>query len=57
MQKRTNIFEAATHNNSRSELRLDYGKVFGTNLRLGNLGVSGIDKDYLYFIFWCLLTN
>jgi hypothetical protein len=42
-QTRTQIVDAIYHSNSRSELRLDPQRVFLNNVRLGNLGVDGVD--------------
>ena len=40
MNTRTHIFDAVYHSNDRSELRLDPGRIYSSNLRLGNLGVN-----------------
>ena len=43
MNTRTHIIDAISHSNNRSELRLDPGRVYSASLRLGNLGVSGVN--------------
>ena len=48
MQAVTNVIEAISHSNARSELRLDTGRVYSGNLRLGNLGCVTGANSYMY---------
>lgn len=45
---RTEVFDPRVHNNDRSEFRLDKGRMFFSNLRLGNIGVvqAGANDRY-----------
>ncbi len=44
MQTRTQIIDPVVHTLTRSELRLDPMRVYSSNIRLGNLKVSGVDN-------------
>jgi hypothetical protein len=43
VQTRTHIYDAISHNNYRSELRLDPNRIYSASLRLGQLGVKDVD--------------
>lgn len=45
---RSEVFDPRVHTQSRSEFRLDKGRMFFSNLRLGNLGVTQTGQDDRY---------
>lgn len=45
---RSEVFDPRVHNENRSEFRLDKGRMFFSNLRLGNLGVTQTGQDDRY---------
>jgi len=45
---RSEVFDPRVHNENRSEFRLDKGRMFFSNLRLGNIGVTQTGQDDRY---------
>lgn len=45
---RSEVFDPRVHNENRSEFRLDKGRMFFSNLRLGNIGVTQTGADDRY---------